>query len=186
VNAEQVAAAIGAAPAPVGGVRIIALDGRSGSGKSTLAIGLAGQLGAGLLRMDDVYPGWDGLEAGIARLVVGVLGPLAAGCPAGYRRWLWDRDTNGAWQPVGAAATLVVEGVGCGALAAAPYLAALVWLEAPEPLRHHRAMARDGEGYRPHWDRWARQEQAYLARDRTPERAGLVIDTSDRHGDESG
>jgi hypothetical protein len=181
VNAELVAAALGGA-GPAAGLRVIAVDGRSGSGKSTLATGLAAQLGADLLRMDDIYPGWDGLEAGIARLALGVLGPLSTGRPAGYRRWAWDRSATGAWQPVPAPATLVVEGVGCGARACARYLAALVWLEAPEPVRYARAIARDGEGYRPHWQRWAGQEDAYLARDRTPDRADLVVDTGGESG----
>jgi hypothetical protein len=174
----RVAATARAARPPVGDVRVIAVDGRSGAGKSTLATTLAAELGAGLLRLDDVYPGWDGLEAGIARLVLGVLGPLAGGRPAGYRRWVWETGSLGAWQPVGTSGTLVLEGVGCGARACAPYLAALVWLEAPEPVRFERAIGRDGEGYRPHWQRWARQEERYLARDRPRDRADLVIETA--------
>ena len=38
----------------------------------------------------------------------------------------------------------------------------LVWLEAPDGVRHGRAMARDGDSYRPHWRRWAEQEEAYV------------------------
>ncbi len=41
-----------------------------------------------------------------------------------------------------------------------------------------RGIARDGEAYRPHWERWAEQEARLYAADRTRERADLVIDTS--------
>ena len=36
--------------------------------------------------------------------------------------------------------------------------------------------ARDGADYEPHWEAWARSEAEVLARDRTPERADLVVD----------
>ena len=38
-------------------------------------------------------------------------------------------------------------------------------------------MRRDGELYEPSWERWAAQEDRMLARERTPARADLVIDT---------
>ena len=65
-------------PAPV----IIAIDGRSGSGKTTLAIELAARLRehhkVSLFHLEDIYPGWNGLAAGIERYVTTVLSPLAA------------------------------------------------------------------------------------------------------------
>jgi hypothetical protein len=70
----------------------------------------------------------------------------------------------------------VVEGVGCGARACAPYLSLLVWVEAPRDVRFARGIARDGEAYRPHWERWARQEQALFAAEGTRERADVIID----------
>jgi hypothetical protein len=39
-------------------------------------------------------------------------------------------------------------------------------------------MARDGETYRPNWERWAASERELFERDRTRERADLVVDTS--------
>ena len=39
-----------------------------------------------------------------------------------------------------------------------------VWLQLPEAQRRRRALARDGEIYRPHWERWAAQEDALLTR----------------------
>ena len=60
-------------PAPV----IIAIDGRSGAGKTTLAIELAARLRnhhkVSLFHLEDIYPGWNGLAAGIERYVSTVL-----------------------------------------------------------------------------------------------------------------
>jgi cytidylate kinase len=70
---------------------------------------------------------------------------------------------------------LIVEGVCSGALACAPYLSALVWVEAPAELRYARAMMRDGENYRPHWQRWADQESGYLRTDDPAARADVIV-----------
>jgi hypothetical protein len=37
-----------------------------------------------------------------------------------------------------------------------------VWMQAPTSSRRARALARDGDTYRPHWDRWAAQEEAHV------------------------
>ena len=70
---------------------------------------------------------------------------------------------------------LIVEGTGAGARRAAAFESLLVWLEAPPAVRKQRALDRDGETFAPYWDMWAAQEDAMLARERTPEHAGLVI-----------
>ena len=71
---------------------------------------------------------------------------------------------------------LIVEGVGAGARRAAAYASVLVWMEAPESVRKKRALDRDGETFAPHWDMWAAQEDAMLAREHTPQRADFLID----------
>ncbi|UOR02654.1 hypothetical protein MUN77_04915 [Leucobacter allii] len=38
-----------------------------------------------------------------------------------------------------------------------------VWLDCPEALRRERALARDGDVFAPHWERWAAQEAAFFA-----------------------
>ena len=43
-----------------------------------------------------------------------------------------------------------------------------------------RGLARDGELYRPHWERWAAQEEALFAADRTRDRADVVVSTEGR------
>jgi len=166
-----------ALPPRAGTTRVLALDGRSGSGKSRLAVDvLARAPGAAVVHLDDVHPGWDGLHPAVPRIEADLLRPLAEGRPAGFRRWDWERDDDGAWQPVPAAPLLLLEGVGSGAAALAPYRSGLVWLEAAEDLRRDRALARDGDTYAPHWDRWARQEEAYLRRDLPDRQADLVLD----------
>lgn len=161
-----------------GGARVIGIDGRSGAGKSTLALLLAPQLDAAVIHLDRLYDGWDGLDRGVATLEREVLAPLAAGEPVLVPRYDWlAGDWDVPW-PLGEPATLIVEGVGAGARPGAAHLALLVWLEAPVEVRRARALARDGEVYAPHWERWAAQEDALLARERTPERADVVLDTT--------
>jgi hypothetical protein len=153
---------------------VVLVDGRSGSGKTTFADAL-GQ-GRFLLRLEDVYPGWDGLAAASAALVDHVLIPRAAGAPGALHRWDWLRDDRSDLLHVPAAGSLVVEG--CGALSRrAGALADLtIWVELPDADRRTRALERDGAAYAPHWERWAGQERAFLAREDPRRCADLVID----------
>jgi len=188
---SRVVAALAARPAGPAGRRVLALDGPSGSGKTTLADRLAARLAAGdgsgatsitlvqpvtLVRLDDLYPGWDGLEAGVDRLLGGVLAPLARGeAQVVERRWDWIAGHDGAPVTLPATPVTVVEGVGSGALRCAPLVSLLVWLDGPVEQRRERALARDGDMFAPHWDRWAAQERAHFARERTRERADVVL-----------
>ncbi|MBO3744982.1 hypothetical protein J5X84_02805 [Streptosporangiaceae bacterium NEAU-GS5] len=164
-------------PPKAGATRILAIEGRSGSGKSTLGQAVAAALGAPLIRMDDLYAGWDGLLPGIEALVSQVLEPLAKGRDAHYRRYDWRLDRHAEWVDVPAALDLVIEGVGAGARQAMPYLAGLIWTEAPDVLRRERALARDGGIYQSNWDRWARHEDSYYAADNVRSRADLIMET---------
>ncbi len=174
-----------ARPPGAGRTRVVALDGPSGAGKTTLAEALAVRArlrpevtgGVALMAMDEIHPGWDGLAASVPLLVAQVLEPLAHGRPAAYRRWDWDAGRPGDLVALPRADLLVVEGAGCGSRAARRYLSALVWVEAPAPVRRTRALARDGGAYAPHWERWAAQEEALFAAERTRERADLVLTT---------
>ncbi|MGW5260856.1 hypothetical protein ACWEQG_07780 [Microbispora sp. NPDC004025] len=164
-------------PARAAGTRVLAVEGRSGAGKSTLAAAVAAALTAPVVRMDDLYDGWDGLQAGVDALLEWVLRPLGRGDRARWRRYDWARGRYAEWHELPGADTVVIEGVGCGAREAGPYLSGLVWLEAAEEVRRARALARDGEVYAPHWRRWAEQEERYYARHDVRSRAGLVIVT---------
>lgn len=175
---ERLLGAIRAAPARCGRTAVVAIDGRAGAGKSTLAASLAAELAVPVVELDALYGGWDGLEHGIALLAEEVLAPLAASGRAAVPRYDWHA---GAWrepEPLASPALLLVEGVGAGSLRAAPYVSLLVWLELDADERLRRALARDGRTLSEHWPMWAAQEERYLERERTPERADLVVDTA--------
>ncbi|MFX3748123.1 hypothetical protein ACJBQZ_12375, partial [Streptococcus suis] len=70
---------------------------------------------------------------------------------------------------------LIVEGVGILTPATARLGDVRVWLESPATSRRHRALARDGEAYRPHWERWARQEERHVREHRPMGLATLVF-----------
>ncbi|GII27531.1 nucleoside/nucleotide kinase family protein [Planotetraspora mira] len=175
--AGEVAAWLRGRPARARTTRVLAVEGRSGAGKSTFAAAVAAELGAPVIRMDDLYDGWDGLLAGVDALLDWVLRPLAAGRPARWRRYDWERSEYAEWHEAPPAAALIVEGVGSGARQAAPHLSGLVWLEAGAGVRRARALARDGDVYAPHWLRWARQEDRYYAAHDVRARADLTVTT---------
>lgn len=163
----------------VGRVCVIGIDGYAGSGKTTLADRLAAKLpDAGVLHVDDLVPGWDGLDQVEARLVPQVLEPLSEGRNGRYESYDWVAEAPGPWRDVPAQRFVVVEGVGCGTRAATAHLNVLLFLQAPLPLRYARGITRDGELFRPHWERWAAQEAQLFAREGTRDRADLVIDGS--------
>ena len=165
------------APPRCGPTRLVCIDGPSGSGKTTLATRLAAALGdPPVLHMDDLYPGWDGLAASVPTLYEQVVVPLAAGRPAAYRRYDWHRGEYAECHDLGIPPLLVVEGAGCGARIVADRAVLLVWIEAPRDVRFRRGIARDGETYRPHWERWARQEAVHFAAEGTAQRADVRID----------
>lgn len=124
-----------------------------------------------LFHLEDLYPGWNGLAAGIERYVHTVLTSLHRGQDAQWVSWDWAAHFDGAARQTAAAEIVIVEGVGSAQAAARPMLDAMIWVDAPEPLRKERALARDGEAYAPYWDLWAAQETALLASDHPAEHA---------------
>ena len=136
------------------GVPVVTIDGYSGSGKSTLAAALVRLVnGWQVLHLDDWYPGWDGLEAG-ADIARRIAADLRGGRASSYEAWDWDKGTTGATTRVPLAPTIIE---GCGAIEAEADL--VIWIADPgEEERRHRALARDGQTYAPHWQRWARQD----------------------------
>lgn len=159
-----------------GPTRLVCIDGPSGSGKTVLAGRLAAALGGPpVLHMDDLYPGWDGLAEAVLLLHDAVVAPLAAGRAARYRRYDWALGAYVEEHDLGRPPLLVVEGVGSGARAIAAQAVLLIWVEAPREVRFRRGIERDGEAYRPHWERWGLHEQAHFALERTRERAYLRV-----------
>lgn len=177
----EVARRVLAAPPSCGATRLVCVDGPSGSGKTSLAARLAAALGdPPVVHMDDLYPGWDGLAAAVPLLHDRIVVPLAARAPARYRRYDWVVGAYAEEHDLGVPPLLVVEGVASGARPVARHAALLVWVEAPRSERFRRGIERDGESYRPHWERWARQEEAHFTADGTRDRAGLRVDGASR------
>ncbi len=135
-------------------VPVVTIDGYSGSGKSTLAAALARLVNRWqVLHLDDWYPGWDGLEAG-AGIARRIAADLRAGRASSYEAWDWENGTTGATIRVPLAPTIIE---GCGAIEAEADL--VIWIADPgEGERRARALARDGQTYAPHWQRWAEQD----------------------------
>lgn len=175
--AAIVTAAAGLLPR-CGRVRIIAIDGLSGAGKTSLAAAVSAALDAPVVHMDHLYPGWDGLAAAVGLLVERVLVPLARGEVAAYPIWDWHGDQWNGLIEVPPADVVIVEGCGSSVGPAGECAALRVWLEAPLAERMRRGLARDGETYQPHWERWAAQEAELFGRDGTAAKADLVLSTA--------
>ena len=173
-------ALIAAAEPRCGDTVVVAVDGPSGAGKTTLTRALRRHLERPpVLHLDALYPGWDGLPLTPAILHDRVLAPLARGERATYQRFDWGAGAFAEEHEVRAAPLLLLEGCGAGAWPGFAYVSVLIWVEAPTEVRYERGIARDGEGYRPYWERWAASERALFGADRTRERADLVLDTRD-------
>ena len=156
---------------------VLLIDGRSGSGKTTLARRLVAawpvdRLGpVQLVHLDDVYPGWHGLEAA-SRMVESTI--LAAEGP-GWTTWDWQHDVPGEQRTLDPAASLVVEGAGALTRASSARATLRVWLELDDETRRVRALGRDGATYEPWWDVWAEQEARHLAVESPRALADVVV-----------
>jgi uridine kinase len=160
-------------PNPAPQPRVL-IDGRSGSGKTEFAALLvAAWPGAQLVRLDDLYPGWNGLEAGSALVHTRVLGELR------WQRWDWAANQPAEWHTLDPTRPIVVEG--CGALSIENRRVATLglWVDLDDATRKARALARDGASYAPHWDEWAAQEEIFIARESPRERADAIINGVD-------
>ena len=156
---------------------VVAIDGPSGAGKTTLADAVATDLDCPVVRVEDLYPGWDGLAEGVRLLVEQVLEPLCRGEVARYRALDWLASAWDGWRTVAPVPVLVVAGCGATVGRAGELAAVRVWVDAPTDVRKQRGLARDGEAYAPWWDRWAQQERALFGADRTRAKADLVVST---------
>jgi hypothetical protein len=148
---------------------VVLIDGRSGAGKSSLARALVARWPlrgrVQLVALDSVYPGWDGLDDGVELARELILTPHARGIIGVWQRWDWSTGQPAEAHAVDPSLPLIVEGAGILTPATAKLGDVRVWLESPTASRRQRALDRDGETYRPHWERWARQEQQHIARD---------------------
>ncbi|WP_020390977.1 uridine kinase family protein [Kribbella catacumbae] len=171
-----------AAPARLGRTRLISIDGPAGSGKSTLADRVAARaeargLHTRVLRMDDLYDGWDGAVRGFALLRDHVLTRLADGREGRYRRYDW---TTGAYAELhlvpATVELLIVEGVTSCDRDADAWQSLKIWIETTNEIRLERGIDRDGEALRDRWLDWMRWERDHFATENTRTRANLVVD----------
>ncbi|MCI0155297.1 ATP-binding protein [Leifsonia shinshuensis] len=186
---DRLLALVAAAAASAhGGTPVVLIDGPSGAGKSSLAglllsrwpsAGPQRLAPARIVRMDDLYPGWDGLDAASSALHTELLEPLATSGRGRWRRWDWAAARPAEWHELTGTAPVLVEG--CGTLAGAntrwAHLA--IWLDADDRLRKERALYRDGATFASHWDQWQSEFERYLVRENPRANADLVLDVTD-------
>lgn len=162
---------------------IVLIDGRSGSGKTTIgtevyeAVRLRG-IPVRLVHIERIYQGWDGLEAAAEAVASGIAEPLSQGRSGVWDEWDWERERVIASHTVVFGAPIIVEGVGALHPRSAAAATLRIWVEADDALRQERAIARDGDTYRPHWERWAAQEEAFIAQHSPRHLADLIVDTN--------
>lgn len=175
--ADRILAAVGALGASN---PVVLLDGRSGAGKTSLARAVVNRWPlrgrVQLVALDDLYPGWDGLGDGVDAARDLVLRPHARGLIGVWQRWDWDASAYAEAHAVDPSLPLIMEGSGLLTAETARLGDVRVWIESPTASRRRRALERDGETFRPHWDRWARQEDVHLATDAPRSLATLVVD----------
>jgi hypothetical protein len=179
-DGEPAASALGAVQSAVRGIRnpLVLIDGPSGAGKSTLADALVQRWPGrppALVRLDDVYRGWRGLERAGAELSQTLVPPRLRSQVGRWRRWDWVNDRPGAHERLGPGGALIIEGCGAFAAGAAARSAVHVWVDAPDALRRRRALDRDGGAYDPYWDMWDRQWRRYSRRTAPAARADLRL-----------
>lgn len=174
-RAEAVEAAVAVATARTG-LTLVGIDGFGAAGKSTLANAIAARIpGSVVVHVDDfaspVIPEWDW-----ARLRRQLLVPLLAGRTARYQVWDWDRNVGAEWVEVRPGGVVIVEGVSSTRAEVSAPWALTMWVRAPREARLRRAIERDGEGMRWHWEQvWMPSEERYAARERPEERVDLIV-----------
>jgi chloramphenicol 3-O-phosphotransferase len=167
---ERLLAAVRAVPARCGPVRVIAIDGGAAAGKTGLAERLSAALpDAAVLHLDDLLDGWAGQFGYRGRLHAKVLAPLAAGRPAGYRRYDWTLGRFADRVALPVPRYLLVEGVsalwGCS-----PFWSVGVFLDVPRAERERRWLARDGVPQL-EWIAWLDAEDRFFAEHPVPAEA---------------
>jgi uridine kinase len=165
---------------------IILVDGRTGSGKTTFAAALQnllfqkGESAPRVIHMDDLYEGWDGLQAGVDYLIRQILSPLSRREGASWQEYDWAAgERSGLWREFRGGTPLIIEGVGSLSRIAAEQADVTVWLEADQAVRQARIAARnaEGDGDGSWFAMWTAQEADFYAREKSEEIADKVIGT---------
>ena len=162
------------------GASTVVIDGRSGSGTSTLAVRMSRRWSdSAVVRMDDVYPGWDGLHWATEHIESSLLKPRAKGRVGRWRSWSWPRRQPGVWHDVSPGGRLIVEGVGALTASSRALIDLAIWVDADDADRKRRALSRRADDYESHWDQWAAQENEFIARHHPRRYADLIAIAGD-------
>lgn len=162
---------------------LIAIEGYGGSGKTTVANKLANILGdAYVISIDDFIvkeklaeQSWDNGAFDHARLENEVLGPLAAGRTASYRKLIWDTNELAGPMAVPNTEYVIVEGISSYHPSIAKYYAYKIWIETPMEVAKERGHARDGSNENAAlWDLWVANDLAYQDKYHPEEQADFV------------
>ena len=167
---------------------IILIDGRAGSGKSLFANALAERLYPELeaaprvIHMDDLYPGWEGLQAGSHYLNQKILMPLKNGNKPSWQIWDWGKSQRGSevepgngWREFSGGVPLIVEGCGSLSRVAKELSDLCIWIESESKARRQRLQDRDGRQFDEFWPAWTIQEDEFYQAEKSKELADLVI-----------
>ncbi|MDT0343753.1 uridine kinase family protein [Streptomyces litchfieldiae] len=164
-----------ALPPSCGQVRLVAIDGHAGSGKSTLAGKLSQALGgAPVVRLDD-FASHEAFFGWLEPLTTRVLRPLAAGRPARYPVYDWEKRAFAGEEVLDPAPVVLLEGVGAGRRALRPHLALLVWLAVPEEVAWERGRRRDGPQLAAFWREWEEAERRHFREDPSKPFADILM-----------
>lgn len=135
-------------------------------------------IGATVVHLDDVYPGWAGLAAGRDHVIESVLVPLAQGRAGGYMSWDWANNRPGESVSVAPTNVLIVEGCGISTPASRTVADTVIWVDCPDAVRVDRLRARDGDRFSRYLEDWESQVASHIADNGPDTTASVVVKTA--------